>query len=251
MAWRLGWKRMDSSRVSLAFTGRPTARAARAARCCTETSSLPPKPPPTRAFSTTTRSGSSSHPNMWATSLRVSKTPWSVVTMRTPPSVGHATAHSGSRNACSVKGVVKLSVTVWAASASAALASPRVMWRCWQRLPPSWMAGAPSAAASCTLRTGSRTSYSTLTARLPSSRARSFSATTRATASPTQRVTSPSAIMTSQSCWRWPTLLTGTSSAVSTASTPGTSRASEVSMETTRARGCGVRRALAWTMPSS
>ena len=68
--------------VSFTFTGRLTFNAARAARCCTETSSLPPKPPPTSLFSTTIRSGS--QPSMMAISFRVSYTPWSVEYTFTP-----------------------------------------------------------------------------------------------------------------------------------------------------------------------
>ena len=82
MAWRLGWKLMDSCRVSFALTGRWYFQAARALMCWTDTSSLPPKPPPTRQFSTTTRSGS--QPNMMATSRRVSYTPWSLLRILMP-----------------------------------------------------------------------------------------------------------------------------------------------------------------------
>ena len=82
MAWRLGWKWMDSCRDSFTFTGRSTFRAASAARCWTDTSSLPPKPPPTSLFSTTMRSGS--QPSMMAISFRVSYTPWSVEYTFTP-----------------------------------------------------------------------------------------------------------------------------------------------------------------------
>ncbi len=71
----------------------------------------------------------------------------------------------------------------------------------------------------------------------------SLSATTRQRASPTQRVTSPWAIITSQSCWMWPTLLLGTSWAVSTASTPGRARAGAASMLSTRALGYSERTA--------
>ena len=78
----------------------------------------------------------------------------------------------------------------------------------------------------------------------------SVSATTRQMASPTQRVMSPLAMNTSQSCWMWPTLLLGTSSAVRTASTPGRARAALASMSSTRARGYWERTAEAWTMPS-
>ena len=70
MAWRLGWKLMDSCRLNFALTGRLNFHAASAAMCWALTSSLPPKPPPTSMFSTTTRSGS--QPNMMAVSLRVS-----------------------------------------------------------------------------------------------------------------------------------------------------------------------------------
>ena len=83
---------------------------------------------------TTTRSGSASQPNMCATSLRVSYAPWSVLHTFTPFLYGNATAHSGSRNACSVNGVSKSCVTTCADVASAAFASPRVMWRLWHTL---------------------------------------------------------------------------------------------------------------------
>ena len=51
---------------------------------------------------------------------------WSVDCTLTPFLYGKATAHSGSKKACSVKGVVKRCVTVNALSASALAASPRV-----------------------------------------------------------------------------------------------------------------------------
>ena len=158
-----------------------------------------------------------------------------------------ATQHSGSRKACSVKGVVKVRVTLWAAFARAVLASPRVTWRLWQTLSLSWtvfpkakklswMRGAPSARASSMLRTGSSSSQVTLTAFLAFSKISGVSATTRQTASPMQRVTSPSAIMTSQSWMRWPTWLWGTSAAVSTPMTPSMAQALDESILTTRAR---------------
>ena len=48
-----------------------------------------------------------------------------VLKILTPSLYGNATAHSGSRNACSVNGVVKELVTVYLDSASALAASPR------------------------------------------------------------------------------------------------------------------------------
>ena len=87
------------------------------------------------------------------------------------------------------------------------------------------------------LRTGSRGSKLIFTRALARARISSVSATTRQRASPTQRVTSPLAIITSQSYCKWPTLLWGTSSAVSTASTPGRARAAEASISSTLARG--------------
>ena len=78
----------------------------------------------------------------------------------------------------------------------------------------------------------------------------SVSAITRHNASPTHRVTSPTAIITSQSCWRWPTLLWGTSRAVSTPSTPGRARAFSVRISRIRALGYLERRAEAYTIPS-
>ncbi len=87
----------------------------------------------------------------------------------TPSLYGAATQHSGSRKACSVKGVVKVSVAVKAEPARAAAASPRVTWRCWQMLfsrttwlpkalKLSWIRGAPGAMASSMFRTHSSSS---------------------------------------------------------------------------------------------
>ena len=73
---------------------------------------------------------------------------------------------------------------------------------------------------------------------------------TRQTASPTQRVMLPFAIITSQSCCRCPTLLLGTSSAVSTSSTPGSASAFSQWMSITLARGYFERTADAYTIPS-
>ena len=163
---------------------------------------------------------------------------------------GKATAHSGSRNACSVKGVVKVRVTVNAECSSAVLASPRVTCLDWQRLPLLWTRGASGALASSIFLTGSRGSYSTLTSFLAASTISRVSPTTRHKASPTQRVMLPSAMNTSQSCWICPTLLTGTSSALKTARTPGSLSASDASILSTLALGQTERTAEAWTIPS-
>ena len=91
---------------------------------------------------------------------------WSVDRTLTPFLYGKATAHSGSKKACSVKGVVKRCVTVNALSASALAASPRVTWRLWHTLSLSSTVlpkakklscrrGASAALASTMLRTGS------------------------------------------------------------------------------------------------
>ena len=76
----------------------------------------------------------------------------------TPSLYSKAIAASGSRNACSVKGVMKRSVTLNADASIAAFASPRVTWRKLQRLPFSWSLGASSAIASHTFVTGLSTS---------------------------------------------------------------------------------------------
>ena len=135
-----------------------------------------------------------------------------------------------------MKGVLKDFVTVWAEAARATAASPRVTCLVWQRFPPLCTFGASGAIASAMEVTGFSTSYSTRIFSFAAFRMASVSATTRHTASPTQRVMSPTSIITSQSCCRWPTLLCGTSFAVSTPTTPSIASASEASMETTRAR---------------
>jgi len=80
------------------------------------------------------------------------------VNTSTPPSPhGWATAHSGSRKACSCREVWNVCVTVNAESASLASASPR--FTCWwvRMFPPGWSSGAPGASACSGVVTGSST----------------------------------------------------------------------------------------------
>ena len=61
---------------------------------------------------------------MIATSFLVSNTLWSELYIFTPSLYGNAIAHSGSRNACSVKGVSNVSVITYFEFLIAASVSP-------------------------------------------------------------------------------------------------------------------------------
>ena len=122
---RFTWKRRLSSRLRVRRTGRPVRRASSAACPWTFRSSFAPNAPPldtrvARTFST----GSPSSP---ATCRRSLQMPWPWLKKWTPPSsVGYASDASGSRNACSMRCVVYVSVMTCAASANAASTSPRL-----------------------------------------------------------------------------------------------------------------------------
>ena len=197
MAWRLGWIRIDSSRVRVTLTGASQRVAARAAWCWTDRSSLPPKPPP--GGTSTTRTASSSTPStdaIWRLSENVPWVPESTVSVPwvsggsgagTGPAhdAGTASADSGSRNACSTNGVSKVSPATWTLMARAASSSPRSTTGFENRLPPGCSRGAPPASASAGEVTGGRGWISTVTAAAPRRAAALESATTSANTSPT------------------------------------------------------------------
>ena len=248
--WRLGWSRIDCARVRASLTGRPRSHAASAVWAWTERSSLPPKAPPFETSSTSTCSlGRPSTSAIWRWS---SWTPWPWVKTRTPSGVGSATHASGSRKACSMRWVVKVSSTTCAEAARAASTSPRRKPHASSRLPPSCTAGAPGARAASGSVTGSRGSRETLTSSAARRAWKRVSATTTASTSPTQRVVSPGATSTGQSRTIRPTKRSpGTSAAVSTRTTPGAARASAGSIARTTARGCSASTSAACSVPGA
>ena len=110
--------------------------------------------------------------------------------------------------------------------------------------PYSWMRSSFGASSAASIDiTGSSTSYSTTIASHAAAAISSSVAATAAIGSPTYRAFSCSSARSSWVTGRMPNLI-GRSAPVITARTPGTRRAAEVSMDTMRACGCGLRRIL-------
>src|SRR5919204_257992 len=110
-----------------------------------------------------------------------------------------------------------------------------------------WTSGAPSRSAASGSSTGSSGSYSTRISRLASSAASGVSAATAATTSPSKRTTPRAKSVRSRT--NGPYRTSGTSSCVSTARTPGSSRAAETSTLLIRACGSPASRSLPWASP--
>ena len=99
---------------------------------------------------------------------------------------------------------------------------------------------------------GSRTSYSTSMSSAAARAVRRSPAATAARMSPTYRVVSPSPMNCGQSGRMSPcAFCPGTSTAVTTATTPGTADAADVSIRNTRARGWSENRTAPCSMPGN
>ncbi len=129
IGWRLGCRRIDSSRLSVSLTGRPVTRASSAVCAWTDMSSLPPNAPPLGTRVTKTCScGRARNAATWRRSSKI-PCPW-VWRWSLPSGRGSASALSGSRYRCSIRCVCHVPRTTCALDDSAASASPRRIDEC-------------------------------------------------------------------------------------------------------------------------
>ncbi len=230
--------------MAVSLTGQPVFSASRPSgsrKLWSSRSAVAPGTPVTTIF---TRSGSRS--NAAAAS---SRSPCGSVEARyssTPPSGrGTASPASAPMGAGSWRPMRYRPSTT---SSPAASGSP---WRSgmWRIRLPSGCSGSASKACSGSI-TGSSTSYSTMTAAAAIRAVSGWSAATAAMASPWWRTTSEAKTGRSDRPRSY-TGVPGTSSWVTTACTPGISRAWVVSMDAIRACGCGERSTAAHSRPSA
>ncbi len=222
-----------SVRVWIHVTARPSRRATAATTTVSaDASNLPPNPPPTRGATTRTRPGS--RRRLAAMASRTWCTRWVEAHTVTPSAVGSARHPSGSMGALATRWLTKRPRTTRFAPARGSWSSP-IRRSNTTLVPRSGKSSAsePASAASTPMTAGRGSMATTTSSAASTARAR-VSATTTATGSPTKRTRSVArggrARPASRAAWAG-TGARPSSSAPSTATTPGAPRAASASSD--------------------